>query len=205
MSVPISQLIPPATFSPWCPQVCSPHLCLYFCFAKDVIYATFLDPTYALINNVCFPLLDILNSEWQALYYSHLYKWHNPIHFYDWVVFHCIYVLHIFCPFICWWSSTLFPCPPDVNNTVVSAVVNIGLRVCFWIMVFSGCMLSGISGSYSTSILVFLRNLHTLLHSGFINLHSHQQCKTVPFSPQKIIQLQHCWKPKPQQYCDTFR
>ena len=33
MSIPISQFIPPpsAAFPPWCPYVCSLHLCLYFC------------------------------------------------------------------------------------------------------------------------------------------------------------------------------
>ena len=67
-----------------------------------------------------------------------------------------------------------------VLGIVNSAAMNIGIHVSLSILVSSVCMpSSGIAESYSSSICNFLRNLHTLLHSGCTSLHSHKICMEI--------------------------
>ena len=112
-------------------------------------------------------------------------KWLKCIPFYDWIIFHCVYVPQLLYPVICRWTSRFF----RVLAIVYSAAMN-NEHVSFSILVSSSIRLVTGLGSYGGFIPNFLKKSAYFLPQWvyqFISPPTVQDFSFSPHPPQHLL------------------
>ena len=140
-----------------------------------------------------------------------------PSFVYGWIIFYCVYIyiyihtdiyyiqysLYIqyscVCVYVCVYHHFFTHLPTDVYlgcfqvlTIVNNAAMNVEVQIYFWVSVFVSfgyVPKSRVAGYYGSSIVNFLWNSHTIFHSNCTDLHFHQQCTNVLFSPHSCQNL----------------
>ena len=105
MSIPISHFNPPPSLLPG-----NYKFVFYFCFVNKFICTLFSDSTYKQYHMIfVFFLVRLPSLNMKISRSIHVVPNDIISFFLCWVIFHCIYVPHLY-PFLCWWTFILLLC-----------------------------------------------------------------------------------------------